>query len=97
MTRTRLYISIDMDWMTHIETPGKEFLTAVVSGLRAYGEELSAFEYEDDGIFMVETYCEGRDSEVIEDIVFEGLLEYFPDLHDSAIDIEIDLSIDLGI
>ena len=90
MNRTRLYISIDMDWMTQLADPGKEFLEAIEDGLRSYGEELSSFRYDGDGIIIVETNCEDRDSEVVEDIVFESLLEHFTDLHESAIDIEID-------
>ncbi len=91
MIRTRLYISIDMDWMTQLVEPGKDFLEAIEDGLRSYGEELSTFRYDDDGIITIGTCCEDRDSEVVKDIVFEGLLEHFPDLHESAIDIEIDL------
>jgi hypothetical protein len=79
-----------MDWMTHFADPGKEFLEAIEDGLRSYGEELSSFRYDGDGIIIVETNCEDRDSEVVEDIVFESLLEHFTDLHESAIDIEID-------
>lgn len=91
MIRTHLYISIDMDWMTHFAESGKEFLEAIKNGLRSYGEELSMFRYDDDGIIVMGVCCEDRDSEIVKDIVFESLLEYFPDLHVSAIDIEIDL------
>ncbi len=95
MILTRLYISIDMDWMTHLVEPGKEFLEAIDYSLRSYGEELNSFWY-NDGIIIMEAYCEGRDSEVIKDIVFEGLMEHFPDLHESSIDIEIDLNETIG-
>ena len=90
MIRTRLYISINMDWMAHLTYPGKEFLEAIEDGLRSYGEELNMFQYGDEGIIVMEACCEGRDSEVVKDIVYEALLEHFPDLHESAIDIEIE-------
>jgi len=96
MNRTRLYISIDMDWLNQLDDPGKDFLEAIEDGLRSYGEELSTFRYDDDGIIVMETHCEDRDSEVVEDIVFESLLERFPDLHESAIDIEIDFGETIG-
>ena len=96
MIRTRLYISIDMDWMAHLAEPRKEFLEAIEDGLRSYGEELSMFRYDDDGIIAIGACCEDRDSEIVKDIVFEGLLEHFPDLHESAIDIEIDLDETIG-
>lgn len=92
MIRIRLYISIDMDWMSRLVDPGKEFLAAIESGLKSYGEELSMFQY-DDGIIVMVAYCEDRDSETVKDIVFETLLEYFPDLRESALDIEIDLDV----
>jgi hypothetical protein len=79
-----------MDWMTQLVDPGTEFLEAIEDGLRSYGEELGLFRYDGDGIIIMETDCKDRDSEVVEDIVFETLLEHFTDLHESAIDIEID-------
>jgi len=84
-----------MDWLNQLDDPGKDFLEAIEDGLRSYGEELSTFQY-GDGVIVMETHCEDRDSEVVEDIVFESLLEHLPDLHESAIDIEIDFGGTIG-
>jgi len=92
MTRTRLYITLDREWVSQLDCPERQFKDAIVASLKAYGEELDSFEY-NDGIIIVEMFSEYRDACVLRDIVFEGLLLAYPELHDSQIDIEIDLDV----
>lgn len=92
MTRTRLYIMLDHEWVSQLDCPEGQFREAILGSFEAYGEELSAFEY-DDCVVILEAFSEDRDADVFQDIVFEGLLLFFPELHDSQIEIDIDLDV----
>ena len=78
-----------------MDHPEIQFRDAIVASFEAYGEELDSFEY-DDYIVIIEAFSEDRDADVFQDIVFEGLLLAYPELHDSQIDIEIDLDVSIG-
>lgn len=95
MTRIRLYITLDREWVSQLDCPEDQFRDAIMESWAAYGEELSAFEY-NDCIIIIETFSEGRDAEVFQDIVFEGFLSFFPNLHDSQIEIDIDLDVSIN-
>jgi predicted nuclease of predicted toxin-antitoxin system len=88
MTRTRLYITLDSEWVSQLDCPESQFKDAIVASLEAYGEKLDSFEY-DDGIIIIDVFCEDRDADVVQDIMLEGLLTSFPKLYDSQVDIEI--------
>lgn len=92
MMRTRLYIMLDREWISQLDCPEDQFRDAILESFEAYGEELGTFEY-DDCVIIIEAFSEDRDADVFQDIVFEGLLSFFPDLHDSQIEIEIDLDV----
>jgi len=95
MMRTRLYIMLDRDWVPQLDCPESQFRKAIVESLEAYGEELGAFEY-DDCIIIIEAFSEDRDADILRDVVFEGLLTFFPELRDSQIEIDIDLDVFIG-
>lgn len=93
MSLVRLYLTFDIEWVSTLEDPALKIREAINVGLQAYGESCNSFDFIRDEIVILELVS-GRSSEVLEDIIYESLLEAFETIHESDFDIEIDLDVD---
>lgn len=94
MSHVRLYLTFDDTWVETI--PDLEYVIPQViqTGLLSYGEICSKFDYKDGAAFM-EVISDYRDGDVLRDIVFETLVNHFDTLHESYLEVDIDLDVAL--
>lgn len=90
MSRIRLYLTFDAEWILNL-SDDMIIQEVIEDGLQIYGEECILFDYTD-GVVIFEVISE-RDSELLEDILFETLIDGFPSLHSTDFEIEIDLDV----
>ncbi len=95
MSLVRLYLTFDIEWISTLKEPVLQIRETIDARLQEYGESCNSFDFIRDGTVVLELVS-GRSSEVLEDIIYESLLDQFETIHESDFDIEIDLDVDFG-
>ena len=95
MSRVRLYLKFDDEWVESIPTLEDILIHVIQLGLRSYGEVCNSYDYKDGAAFL-ELISEHRDGDVLRDIVFETLVKHFDTLHESYLEVDIDLDVEYG-
>lgn len=96
MSRVRLYLTFDDTWVESVPDLEQDIVQVIQTGLQAYGEICGMFDYKDGAAFM-EVISDYRDGDILRDIVFEILVNHFDTLHESYLEVDIDLDVEFGI
>lgn len=92
-SRIRFYMTFDAEWIQTVECPNETLRDLLEDGFDLKGEAMTSFEYHD-GVAII-NLVSNRDCEMLEEMVCEILLTNLDNFHESDLDIEIDLDVEV--